>query len=71
MNTVPGPNLRKLFIFIIYELMEKATVFALVKPFQHSIIFGDKAEAYPNEPHLRCTIQCKAPGFVNNGQKCL
>jgi hypothetical protein len=49
----PGPNVIKLFTDVIYEFSYYARVFVPSNPFQPSLMFADKARAYPSEPPFR------------------
>jgi hypothetical protein len=54
-NSALGPNVIKLFMSVIYECSQKARVFVPGKPFQLSLMFGGKAEAYLSEGPVRCS----------------
>jgi hypothetical protein len=58
------PNVIKLFTFVIYGFRNKL-VFVPGKGFQPSIMFGDKAGAYPIGLHLRSSVPGKAPDITH------
>ncbi len=57
----PGPNVLKLFMYIIFII---ARVFVLGKLFQASLMAVSKVQAYLCEVSFRCSTLGKAPGLT-------
>jgi hypothetical protein len=47
LRPLPGPNVIKLFLSVIFELVEYARVFVSVMPLQPSLMFVGKARSLP------------------------
>jgi hypothetical protein len=47
MTLAPGANVIKRFMSVIFQFTYKATVFVSCKPFKLSLMFVEKAGAYP------------------------
>jgi hypothetical protein len=45
----PGANVTKLFMAVSYDFSLQARAFVPGKPFQPSLMFAGRAEAYPSE----------------------
>ncbi len=55
-----GANYKKYLFFVTYEWPNKLEYLSVAKSFKLSLLFANRAKAYPSEEHFSCSSLGKA-----------